>query len=216
MIYLLASLLLIGDLFSLRWFFLGLERVYYSDYFLSTLIYVGLVLVLFNKKWFYLDSTNRGCGYLLFRGLHFWILKQFKIKIQLLSLERTIMYLKSHFYSYVNLLLPSAGVLIVFFDGLFGFPNNVAFMRLGIKFTSAFQLSIQCWQLCFTMVNSEQKTESLLALPWVWGYILSVVMFVGSDYLIVHWLKFENKIDLDNTLAVILIFKSRSFFWCHF
>jgi hypothetical protein len=26
---------------------------------------------------------------------------------------------------------------------VFGFPNNVAFMQLGIKFTSAFQLS-QC------------------------------------------------------------------------
>jgi hypothetical protein len=43
------------------------------------------------------------------------------------------------------------------------------------------------------MVNSEQKTESLLALPNGYGAILNVVMFVGSDYLIVHWLKFENK-----------------------
>lgn len=116
------------------------------------------------------------------------------------------MYLKSHFYSYVNLLLPSTtGVLIVFLMGLFGFPSNVAFMQLGIKFTSAFStVNTVLTTVFYPMVNNGQKNgiPSRIALMGM-GLFFSVVMLVGSDYLIVHWLKFENKIDLDNTLAVI-------------
>jgi PST family polysaccharide transporter len=210
MIYLLASLLLIGDLFSLRWFFLGLEKMKFITVisFLSTLIYVGLVLVFIQRKSdFIWIPLTEAVALFVVSGISFlWVLKQFKIKIQLLSLEQTIMYLKSHFYSYVNLLLPStSGVLIVFLMGLFGFPNNVAFMQLGIKFTFAFStVNTVLTTVFYPMVNREQKNRipSRIALMGM-GLFLSVVMFVGSDYLIVHWLKFENKIDLDNTLAVI-------------
>jgi PST family polysaccharide transporter len=209
-IYLLASSLLIGDLFSLRWFFLGLEKMKFITVisFLSTLIYVVLVLIFIQQKAdFIWIPITEAIGLFVVSGISFlWVLKQFKIKIKLLSPKEIMGYLKSHFYSYVNLLLPSTtGLLIVFLMGLFGVPSNVAFMQIGVKFTGAFStVNTVLTTAFYPMVNREQKNRipSQIILIGI-GLCLSIVMFVVSDWLVMHWLKFENKSDFGNTITVI-------------
>lgn len=209
-IYLLASSLLIGDLFSLRWFFLGMEKMKFITVisFLSTLIYVVLVLIFVQQKAdFIWIPLTEAIGLFVISGISFlWVLKQFKIKIKLLSIKKIMSYLKSHFYSYVNLLLPSTtGVLIVFLVGLLGVPSNVAFMQIGVKITGAFStVNTVLTTLFYPMVNREQKNRmpSRIVLIGI-GLCLSLIMYIGNDWLILHWLKFENKSDFENAITVI-------------
>jgi O-antigen/teichoic acid export membrane protein len=209
-VYILASSLLIGDLFSLRWFFLGMEKMKFITIisFLATLIYVTLVLVFINQKTdFIWIPLAEAIGLFVVSGISFlWVLKRFAIKIQLLSAKKIMGYLKVHFFSYVNLLLPSTtGVLIVFLVGLLGLPNNVAFMQIGVKYTSAFStVNTVLTTFFYPMVNREQKNRmpSRIILMCV-GLCFSVAMYIGSDWLIWHWLKFENKKDFENIITVI-------------
>ena len=209
-LYLIASTLLIGDLFSLRWFFLGIEKMKFLTIisFLSTLIYVALVLVFIQQKTdFIWIPLAEAIGLFVVSMISFlWVLKRFDIKIRLLSIKEIMGYLKTHFYSYVNLLLPStAGVLIVFLVGLLGLPNNVAFIQIGVKFTSAFStVNTVLTTVFYPMVNREQKnrTPSRIALICI-GLCFSIAMYCGSNWLIWHWLKFENKSDFENTIMVI-------------
>jgi len=209
-IYLLASSLLIGDLFSLRWFFLGMEKMKFITIisFLSTLIYVALVLIFIQQKSdFIWIPLTEAIGLFSVSGISFlWVLKHFKIQIKLLSLQQIICYLKTHLYSYVNLLLPStAGVLIVFFVGLFGLPSNVTFIQIGMKFSSAFStVNTVMTTVFYSMVNREQKNRiySQVTLIGI-GLCLSILMYGVSNWLIWHWLTFENKIDFENTITII-------------
>lgn len=209
-IYLMTSSLLIGDLFSLRWFFLGMERMKFISIisFLSTFIYVVLVLVFIQQKTdFIWIPLTEAIGLFVVSGISFlWVLKQFKIKIKLLSLKQIKGYLKFHFYSYINLLLPStAGLLIVFLVGLFGLPNNVAFIQIGVKFTSAFStVNTILTTIFYPMVNREKKNRipSRIALIGI-GLCFSIIMYVVCGWLVKYWLKFENKIDFDNTITII-------------
>lgn len=209
-LYLLASLLLIGDLFSLRWFFLGMEKMKFITLicFLSTLLYVGLVLILVQQKSdFIFIPLAEAIGLFVVSGISFvYVLKHYAIKIELLSLYEIFGYIKIHFNSYVNLLLPSTtGVLIVFLMGLFGIPSNVAFMQIGVKFTSAFStVNTVLTTLFYPMVNREQKNRipSRMALMVI-GFCLSLAMYFGSDFLVAHWLKLENQADFIATISII-------------
>ncbi|WPR71639.1 oligosaccharide flippase family protein [Flavobacterium sp. NG2] len=209
-LFLLASLLLIGDLFSLRWFFLGLEKMKFITLisFLSTLIYVGLVIVFIkHKEDFIWIPVAEAIGLFVVSGLSFvGVLKQFKIKVQLLSFREIGVYLKSHFNSYINLLLPSTtGVIMVFLVGLFGLPNTVALMQIGVKFTSAFStVNTILTTVFYPMVNREQRNikASRMVLLGI-GFCLSLVMFFGSPFLIAHWLKLKSVTDFENTIYII-------------
>lgn len=209
-IYLLGTLLLIADLFSLRWFFLGIEKMKFITIisFLSTLLFVSLVLIFVqNKSDYIFIPLAEFLGSFFTYGISFvWVLKKYQIKIKLLSIHQIIVYLKSNFYSYINLLLPSTtGVLIVFLVGLFGVSTNVAFMQIGVKVTSAFStVNTVLTTVFYPMVNRDKKNivSSRFLLISI-GLFLSLVMYFGNGFLITHWLKLKNETDFTNTTAVI-------------
>lgn len=211
-LFLYASLILIGDLFSLRWFFLGLEKMKFITVinFFSTLIYVLLVFVLVKQKTdFILIPLAEAIGVFLVSTSSFlWVLKQFKIKIQLLSIKEIVNYLKLNFSSFINLLLPSTtGIFVVFLVGVFGLPYDVTLMQIGVKFTSAFStVNTILTTVFYPMVNREQRKMKVSrnVLLCV-GFILSAVMFFASEFLISNWLKLSSPSDLSNIVKLIKI-----------
>lgn len=211
-LFLYASLILIGDLFSLRWFFLGLEKMKFITVinFFSTLIYVLLVFVLVKQKTdFILIPLAEAIGVFLVSTSSFlWVLKQFKIKIQLLSIKEIVNYLKLNFSSFINLLLPSTtGIFVVFLVGVFGLPYDVTLMQIGVKFTSAFStVNTILTTVFYPMVSREQRKMKVSrnVLLCV-GFILSAVMFFASEFLISNWLKLSSPSDLSNIVKLIKI-----------
>lgn len=211
-LFLYASLILVGDLFSLRWFFLGLEKMKFITIinFFSTLTYVGLVLVLVKQKTdFILIPLAEAIGMFLVSTLSLlWVLKQFKIKIQLLSIKEIVNYLKLNFNSFINLLLPSTtGIFVVFLVGVFGLPYDVTLMQIGVKFTSAFStVNTILTTVFYPMVNREQwKMKVSRNVLLCVGFILSAVMFFASEFLISNWLKLSSPSDLSNIVKLIKI-----------
>ena len=209
-LYFLASLLLVADLFSLRWLFLGLEKMKFITLisFFSTLIYVGLVLILVNEKQdFIWIPFSEAVGLFLVSGIAFlWVLKEFNIIIRLLSLQEVVIYLRQHFNAYINLLLPSTtGVLVIFLVGLFGLPYAVALTQVGVKITAAFAtVNTVLTTVFYPMVNRNQKNilpmrYALLGI----GLCLSLFMYFGSHFLISNWLHLENQVDVFNTIQII-------------
>ncbi|WP_366184844.1 oligosaccharide flippase family protein [Flavobacterium ovatum] len=211
-LYFSASLLLLGDLFSLRWFFLGLEKMKFITLisFFSTIIYVSLVLLLVNEKNdFIWIPFSEAIGLFVISGIAFvWVVKEFKITIQLLSIKKITDYLRLHFNAYVNLLLPSTtGVLIVFLVGVFGMPYAVALTQVGVKVTSAFAtVNTVLTTVFYPMVNREKKNMPptryvLLGI----GFCLSILMYLGSPFLISNWLHLEQEIDVEYTVQIVQI-----------
>jgi PST family polysaccharide transporter len=211
-LFLYASLILVGDLFSLRWFFLGLEKMKFITVinFFSTFTYVGMVMVLVKQKTdFILIPLAEATGMFLVSTISLlWVLKQFKIKIQLLSIKEIVNYLKLNFSSFINLLLPSTtGIFIVFLVGVFGLPYDVTLMQIGVKFTSAFSSVNTILTIVFyPMLNSNQRKMKMSRnVLFGVGFFLSIVMFFGSEFLISNWLKLANLSDLNNVIQLIKI-----------
>lgn len=218
MLYISASFILVGDLFSLRWFFLGLEKMKFITIisFFSTLIYILLLLIFVQQeKDFIWIPLTEAIGLFIVSGITFIsIIKQYKITIQLLSFSEFVAYLQLNFNSYINLLLPSTtGVLIVFLVGLFGMPYNVALTEIGVKFSNIFATANTVLTTIFyPMVNRDKKNlkptrYALLGM----GFILSMVMYCGSSFFILNWLHLESIIDTNYTVQIVKILSPTPF-----
>jgi len=211
-LYFFASLILIGDFFSLRWFFLGMEIMKYKALInlMSTIIFVILVLVVVHSKDDYKWIPLMQAISMTFISLisFFWVLKSYKIQLKFISFLKINTYLKTNFSSFLNLLLTSTyGILAVFFVGVFSLPVHVSYMQIGVKVTGAFStLNTILTKVFFPIVNRKKSViaafkKVLLAV----GVILSISMFFGSDFLISWWLKVESSVEQSNTINVIKI-----------
>jgi len=211
-LYLFSSLLLFGDLFSLRWFFMGLEKMKYIAliHLLGTVIFVLLVIQFVN---FHEDYSRiplyEGIGMSISTIVSFvWVIKVYKIKIKLISLSAIYSYLRQNFSSFINLLLPSTyGISIVFLVGVFGLPYQVSLMQIGVKFTAAFSTANNILTNVFYPIVNRRKTAmfSTRSILLGVGIMLSSSMYIFADYLISNWLTFENSTELENTVKIIEI-----------
>lgn len=206
-----ASFILFGDLFSLRWFFMGVERMKFITliHLFGTLMFVGLVLWLVKEASDYKNvPVYEALSVSLVNIVGFlWVLKVYKIKLRLISIEKIIIYLKLNFSSFINLLLPSTlGILIVFLTGLLGNPLAVGVMQIGVKFTGAFTtLNTILTNVFYPLVNRNNHMEiTTRKILNILGCFVSVAMFFSAEFLITHWLHFETK---EREQVMVLIIK---------
>ncbi len=211
-LYFFTSFLLIGELFSLRWFFLGMEKMKFEAFInlVKTIIYVLLVLIFVNEKADYIYiPLFEAIGMILITILLFvWVLKKHKIKLQFISIKKVFEYLKLNFSSFINSLLPSTfGNIIVFLVGVFGLPQQVSFMHVGLKITNAFStVNAILTKVFYPMINRTKEImfPSRILLLFI-GAFLSLLLFFGSDYLILNWLSLEAVEEYQKTIVIVKI-----------
>ena len=194
-----ATFLVLGDLFSLRWFFLGVEKMKYipTINLVAALIYVVLVLLFIKhpKDYTYIILFE-GIGVLVAGIISFlYVLTAYKMKIQLLSFVAVGKYLYHNFSSFVNLLIPSVlSNSAVFFVGLFSIPSHVSIIQLSVKFSNAFStINAILTKVFYPIVNRSKQLMKLsfLVLMSI-GLFLSIAMFLSADIFIEPWLKIDN------------------------
>ncbi|MDX1828795.1 MAG: oligosaccharide flippase family protein [Lutibacter sp.] len=210
--YFFASFLLIGDLFSLRWFFLGMEQMKFKAIinFFYTLLYLLFVLILVqNETDFYWIPFAEGMALLIVSMISFvMVIHRYQIIIKLISISEIINYLKLNFSAFVNLLLPSTfSIVAVFLVGVFGMPTQVSFMQVGVKVSNAFCTLNSILTLAFyPMVNRNKSImfNSRVVLLTI-GVILSLTMYFTSDYLITNWLRIETSENINHLIKIVYL-----------
>ncbi|ANW94976.1 hypothetical protein AXE80_01120 [Wenyingzhuangia fucanilytica] len=211
-LYFFASLVLIGDLFSLRWFFMGIEKMKFITiiHLCSTLVFIGLILLNISKPSDYIIiPLYEALGMFISSLFSFiWVLKKYNIQIGFISFKEVLIYLKTHFNSFINLLLPStSGVFIVFLSGMLGLPSFVGLTQIGIKLTAAFTtLNTILTNVFYPLVNRnnamEFPTRKILN---ILGFFVSVMMFVLGEFLTRNWLHFETEAMMQNMILIVKI-----------
>jgi O-antigen/teichoic acid export membrane protein len=211
-LYFFASVILLGELFSLRWFFLGMEQMKFKAIinFLSTLLYIVLVLVLVQNDTDYIwIPFAEGIALLIVSFISFiWVLKKYKIHLKLITLPKIISYLIENFKVFINLLLPSTfSVIAVFLVGVFGLPSQVSMTQIGVKLSNAFtSINAILTQVFYPMVNRNNRLmfTSRIALLVI-GIFLSIVMYTSSDLVINAWLRNEPVSNLKIIIGIVKI-----------
>jgi O-antigen/teichoic acid export membrane protein len=211
-LYFFASVILLGELFSLRWFFLGMEQMKFKAIinFLSTLLYIVLVLVLVQNDTDYIwIPFAEGIALLIVSFISFiWVLKKYKIHLKLITLPKIISYLIENFKVFINLLLPSTfSVIAVFLVGVFGLPSQVSMTQIGVKLSNAFtSINAILTQVFYPMVNRNNRLmfTSRIALLVI-GIFLSIVMYASSDLVINAWLRNEPISNLKIIIGIVKI-----------
>jgi O-antigen/teichoic acid export membrane protein len=198
-LYFFTSLILVAELFSFRWFFLGMEQMKIAAIIklISTLGYV-LLVVLFIKQapdFTYIPLFEAAAMILVGSITFLWVLKKYRFTLKFISLSAVFQYLKSNFNSFINLLVPSTFAnSIVFLMGVLGLPAHVSYLQIALKISSAFSTVNNVLTLVFyPMVNRKEgmMLPSRVILISI-GVLLSTLLFFGSSYLVSYWLTFEN------------------------
>ena len=209
-LYLMSSLLLLGDLFSLRWFFMGLEKMKFIAliHLAGTCIFVLLALRFVHEaEDYYKIPLFEAIGMFLTTLFSFaWVLKTYRFRLQLLPFKSVCRYLKENFSAFVNLLLPSTyGTGIVFLVGVFALPVHVSLMQIGVKFTGAFStVNTVMTSVFYPLVN--RNITAMFSTRMVllgMGFLLSLGMFLFCNFLITSWLQFEEPSHLLQTVQLV-------------
>lgn len=217
-LYLFSLLILFGDLFSLRWFFLGMELLKFNAiiHLVSVLLYILLVVVLVrNSTDYYWIPFAEGFAFLIVAVISFSIvIRYYKINIKLISIVEIVNYLKVNFSSFINLLLPSTfSVMAIFLVGVFGTPLQVSLMQIGVKVSNIFcTLNSTLTQVFYPMVIRDKKLminsrKVLMAA----GIILSFTMYYSSCFLITNWLKEESQSTIQAIIGIVKILSPMPF-----
>ena len=209
-LYLMSSLLLLGDLFSLRWFFMGLEKMKFIAliHLAGTCIFVLLALRFVHEaEDYYKIPLFEAIGMFLTTLFSFaWVLKSYRFRLQLLPFKSVFRYLKENFSAFLNLLLPSTyGTGIVFLVGVFALPVHVSLMQIGVKFSGAFStVNTVMTSVFYPLVN--RNITAMFSTRMVllgMGFFLSLGMFLFCNFLITSWLQFEEPSHLLQTVHLV-------------
>ncbi len=211
-LYLFSSFILLGDLFSLSWFFLGMEQMKFKAIInlISTMFYVVLVLVLVeNESDYYFIPFAEGLALLIVSLISFiYVIKQYQIQFKFIPFSKVLTYLMVNFNGFINLLLPSTfSVISVFLVGVFGLPSQVSMMQVGVKLSNAFTtVNAILTQVFYPMVNRNKDLMfSSRIVLLVIGGILSLGMYFSSDLIINTWLKGETAENLGAMVGIVNI-----------
>jgi len=182
----------------------------------SVLLYVLLVVLLVrNTSDYYWIPLAEGVAFLIVGTISFSIVvRTYKIKIKLIPTFEILIYLKTNFSSFINLVLPSTfGVMAIFLVGVFGIPLQVSIMQIGVKVSNIFcTLNSILTMVFYPMVNRNKTTmlNSRMVLLAA-GVILSVAMYVSSNFLITNWLKSESQINIHTIIGIVQLLSPMPF-----
>lgn len=217
-LYLFASFLLLSDLFSLRWFFIGVEKMKFLPVInlLATLIYALLVLLFVKQPTDYVYIILfEAVGLITAGAISFsYVLNEYQLTIKLLSFKKVMRYMYLNFSSFINLFVPSVlsnvAVLLV---GFFSIPTHVSFMQLGVKFSNAFAtMNAILAKVFYPIVNRNKEVmQTSFIVLLITGFLLSVAMFFSADYLIAPWLKLKNEAAIAQVIVIIKILSPTPF-----
>ncbi len=217
LIYLFASFLLISDLFSLRWFFLGMEKMKFlpAINLVATLIYVLLVVLFIRQpKDFVYIILFEAIGMLIAGFISFtYVLNEYQLTIKILPFKKVRKYMVANFSSFINLLVPSVlSNIAVLLVGFFSISTHVSFMQLGVKFSNAFStVNAILTKVFYPMVNRNTSAMKLAFKVLISvGFILAVAMYFSADFLIKPWLKLENAYALEQVVFIIKLLSPTS------
>lgn len=217
-LFLFSSLLLVNELFSLRWFFLGIEKTKYSALISLIGAFFYVLLVIFFVKEpsdFILIPLMEAIGMIAVSMTAFiWALKSFQIKFQFIAVKQIIHYLKCNFSSFLNLLLPSTySITLVFMVGIFGVPLQVGLLQLGVKFSNSFStINTVLTNIFYPIVNRNKAAIPIARIVLISsGIFLSGMMYLGSDFLITNWVNLSSEIALENTINIVKILSPTPF-----
>ncbi len=211
-LYFYSSLLLISDLFSLRWLFFGLEKMKYIALIklIGTIIYILLIFQYINNKSdFIIIPLLEAVGMLVVSVVSFiWVVLKFEIRLKILSIREVIIYLRKNFSSFINLLFPSTyGTMIVFLVGVLGVPLQVSFIQIGVKLVAIFStINTILTDVFYPVVNRDIR----LMIPVRYlvngtGFFLSLLMYFSVDFVVRYWLKFGSDSELENIIKIVEI-----------
>lgn len=218
LLYIFAAFLLLSDLFSLRWFFIGVEKMKYLPIInlIATLIYTLLVLLFIREPKDYINIILfEAIGVLVAGGLSFfYVIRKYELSIQLLSFNKVCNYLYRNFSSFINLFVPSVlsnvAILLV---GVFSIPLHVSYMQLGVKYSNAFStLNSIVTKVFYPVVNRDSKVMKLSFVTLlVLGLLLSVAMFFSAEILVEPWLKLDSEDALDQVIFIVKLMSPTPF-----
>ena len=185
-----SSFLLLVDLFSVRWFFYGMEKMKYITMIslVGNFVYVALVVSFVKVESDFLriplyESIGLGVPTFIAFVLVF---KKLKFNLRLLSIKEVVEYLKHNFSSFVNLLLPSTyNLIVVFVVGLIGVPMQVSLMQIGVKFTAIFSTLINILSNVFyPILNRQQKWSYPMRYLLVCLFFLNLLLKIGCSLIL--------------------------------
>ncbi|WP_139956322.1 oligosaccharide flippase family protein [Flavicella sediminum] len=211
-IYLVGSFLLISDLFSVRWLFLGVEKMKYITLINLSggIIYVFLVINFINveadfEKIPLCEAVGTGMVSII---SFVWVVRKRKIRIRLISIDKVLIYLKTYFSSFISLLLPSTyGVISIFLAGFFCLPAQLSVFQMGLKFTSAFStINSVLTNVFYPLINKKNELMAISRLVLIGlGGFLSLIMYFSSDFIIAFWLKKNSLTAVEELISVVKI-----------
>lgn len=205
--------LVVAEFLSFRWFYYGVIQNWILALvsIISTSIFCYLVFFRLNDGAdnFYLLPFYQSISFVILGiGVFFFTINRYKIKFRLLKIRECFTYLKLNFTSFINLLIPSIlANTVVFFAGALSLPQNASIAQLAIKFTNVFSTANTILtQVLFPFVNKTKKafSASTYLLCFV-GVIISMAMYILSDFLIGIWLKGEGELVISKVVTLVKI-----------
>ncbi|MDO6600883.1 MULTISPECIES: oligosaccharide flippase family protein [Tenacibaculum] len=187
--------ILLSHVFSLRWFFLSIEKMKFLFIIRAnkTFIYVALIYFFINNKVDYvLIPLLEGLAMLIiFIITFFLVINEYKLSVKILPLKIIKKYLVENFNSFINLVIPTMfNNTVVFLTGVLGVPTQVSVVSIGVKLVSAFStVNSILTKVFFPISNRTQKTNLSFVFLIGFGFFLSTLMYTSSEFIIELWLK---------------------------
>jgi len=194
-LYYFFSLIIVGELLFPIWFFLGMEKMRFITIInlISKSSFAVLTFLLINEASdFIYISLYQSLGF-VFSGIvaQIIIFKTFKIKLRLSPFAEVKKMLKDGSSAFLTLITPTLySNTSIFLVGVFGLPQYVGYLEIGSKVSGAFGvLNNVLTHAVYPFVN---RNKSIMKqLPYVFitvGFVLSLLMFFTSEFLITLWL----------------------------
>jgi len=194
-IYCFFSLLLIGELFSPMWFFLGVEKMRFITIVnvISKSAFAILCFVLIKEESDYIYiSLYHATGYIV-SGIiaQIIIYKQFGIRFRFAQFHEVKQTIKKAWSSFLTLISPTIyHNTSIFLVGIFGVPSHVGFMQIGSKASGAFGVvNTIMTSVLYPFLNRNKSAINITRYVFIaFGILLSLSMYFFADVLINLWL----------------------------
>jgi len=211
-IYLFFSFTLIGELLFPGWFFMGVEKMRFSTIVnvISKVTFAVLVFVFVKtENDFMYIALYQSVGFIL-SGLiaQYIIIKEFNINIKLANFKDVKHVLKEGVSAFLTLMSPTLYYnTSIFLVGIFGLPQYVGFMEIATKISGAFSVLNSILAMVFYPFINRNKS-AIKKVKYIFisvGLILSITMFLLSEFLIQLWLHKPSPeiVSIVKTLSII-------------
>lgn len=194
-VYFFFVILIIGELLSPIWFFLGVEKMRYITIInlLSKSTFAILTFIFIQKESDYIYiSLYHSIGYLI-SGIatQIIIFKSFKLTFYIAKISEVKFMLKDGMSAFLTLITPTIYAnSSIFLIGFFGIPQYVSYMQIGTKVSGAFSvLNTILTNVFYPVLNRNKSLFKKVKYIFIsFGLLLSLIMLFCSEYLINLWI----------------------------